>query len=156
MENQAYTLRAIAKHAGVPTLREVAQTAGLQAAYRITVHYHDLRARDSVATLVYTRQNGAQLGVVFLGALAHKPLQHTILQNRYEAFVRSLQMMHFDALPDQAKLPAHSADLWLVERAAGSFLKSVILAPDAAEGSYQLLANVIREYLPAALKVVSL
>jgi hypothetical protein len=155
VENQAAILRSIAQHAGQPLLRAVAGGAGVQAAYRVSLHYHDRRARDSVATLVFSRLNGAQLTVVFLGALAHKPLTHPLAPSRYEAFVRALQMLRFDHLPDQPDIPLRNLDLWMIERAAGGYTKSVILAPDLARGTYALLIDTVREYLPAALRVVT-
>jgi hypothetical protein len=155
MENQAAILRAIAQHSGQPSLREVAASAGIQAAYRVSIHYHDRRARDSVATLTFSRINGAQLMVVFLGALGHKPLTHPLAPSRYDACVRAFQMMRFDNMTDQPGIPLHSADLWMVERAAGSYVKSVILAPDTAHGTHGLLVDTVKEYLPSALRTVT-
>ncbi|NWF68099.1 MAG: hypothetical protein HXY40_03350 [Chloroflexi bacterium] len=154
MENQAAMLRAIAQHAGLPALRELAGRAGVQAAYRVTVHYFDRRARDSVGTAEFSRVSGARLTVVFLGALGHRPLQHPLAPSRYEALVRALQMLRFDNLSDQPDIPLHGVDLWMVERAAGGFVKSVILAPALARGTYALLIDTIKEYLPTALKLV--
>ncbi|MFN8373089.1 MAG: hypothetical protein U0694_09465 [Anaerolineae bacterium] len=155
MENQAAILRGIAQHVGLPTLREVASSAGVQAAYRVSIHYFDRRARDSAATLTFSRVNGAVLNVVFLGALGHKPLTHPVAPSRYDAFVRALQMMRFDNLHDQPDLPLHGVDLWMVERAAGGYVKSIILAPELARGIYGTLVDTVREYLPAALRVVT-
>jgi hypothetical protein len=155
MENQAAILRAIAQHSGQPSLREIAANAGIQAVYRVSIHYHDRRARDSVATLTFSRIDGAQLMVVFLGALGHKPLTHPLAPSRYDAFVRGLQMMHFDNMTDQPDIPLHSADLWMVERAAGGYGKSVILSPEVARGNHALLVDTIKQYLPAALRVVT-
>ncbi len=61
----------------------------------------------------------------------------------------------FDHLPDQPDLPGYDAtDLWLVERAAGTFAHSVIVAPDLARDQYARLVNAVKHGLPAVLRQV--
>jgi len=52
-------------------------------------------------------------------------------------------------------LPAYNlTDLWLIERAAGTFAHSVILAPELARDEYSKLVNAVKNGLPEALRVV--
>jgi hypothetical protein len=92
--------------------------------------------------------------VRYVGAFQEKPLFHVIELDRYEAFMRALQKVRFDHLTDQPGLPAHGIDLWLVERAAGSFSKSIILSPKHAEGQYATIVDAVKTYLPEALRAV--
>ena len=83
-----------------------------------------------------------------------KPLVYNVTTQRYEHFVATLNAVRFDQLDDQPALPPYGADLWLLERAAGSFTKSVVLAPDRAEGTHATLVAAVRADLPEALREV--
>lgn len=151
----SYILRVIADRTGAAPLPKIALQPGVQAAYRISVHYYDKRACDSVATLCrYTSEDERTLEVRYVGAFHEKPLFHSIELERYEAFMRALQKVHFDHLPDQSGLPAHGIDLWLVERAAGSFSKGIILGPKYAAGAYAAIVEAVKTHLPEALRSV--
>lgn len=154
LTNHASTLRAIIDSAGVDALPTIMRRPGVRAVYRVTVHYHDGRARDTVATLVYSAADGARLEIVFRVTFAGKPLVHPITPARYEAWTAALGALNIDRLPDQRNLPTYGADLWLVERAAGSFLKSVIIAPALADGAHAALVHAVRTHLPDALREV--
>lgn len=153
MEYQAYLLRSIGDQMKLTPLQKVAMQPGISAVYRLTVRYHDRRACDSVATLQRWREQ-MTLEIVYRGRFDHKPLKMTIQPTRYEAFVASLHKLHFDHLKDQPNLPTYGADLWLLERAAGSFAKSLILAPELAVGIYVELVNAVKTYLPEMLREV--
>ena len=88
-------------------------------------------------------------------ALNRKPLSHRIEEQRYTEFITAVKGINFDHLPDQPDLPAYnSTDLWLVERAAGTYSHSVILAPELARDAHNRLANAIKHGLPEALRQV--
>lgn len=146
-------LRAIAEQAGLEPLARLARRPAVHAVHRISVHYYDGRARSSAATLTRFGVDGVDLALVFSRALGHKPLVHAIPLLRYEAWVKVLSALRFDHLSDQDHLPEYPmADLWLVERASGTFVKSVILAPALAEGVHAQLAQAVRTHLPEALR----
>jgi hypothetical protein len=150
----ASTLRAIIEGTGVSSLADMVRRPGTRSVYRLTVHHHDGRARDSVATLIDHGQEGVKLEVVFRVTFAGKPLVYPVTTPRYEAFVRAVQSLRFDHLADQADLPPYGADLWLLERAAGSFTRSVVIAPALADGPYAVLVACVKTYLPEALREV--
>jgi hypothetical protein len=76
------------------------------------------------------------------------------LTRRAQSFVRTLQKTGFDRLPDQPDAPYFGVDLWLVERAAGNFVKSVIIAPSKVRPPYTAVVNAIDGYLPEALREI--
>jgi hypothetical protein len=154
MELIASQLRAIADQMSLPSTRKLAQSPGVSAVYRLTVRYHDRRAADSVATLMRVGKSEAKLEIVYRGLFNHKPVVVAFDEARYEAFTSILQKVHFDSLTDQQNIPSHGVDLWLLERAAGTFNKSVIIAPELTGSVYARLVYMIGSTLPEAVREV--
>jgi hypothetical protein len=152
---QAPLLRGIADSLGLKPVTEIARQPGVREVYRVTVQYFDGRASNSVATLRSTQVGGAVCEVAYQRALNRRPISHPIDEPRCQEFIQALKGIRFDKMADQSGLPAYnSTDLWLVERAAGTFSHSVILAPELARGDYNALANAVRHGLPEALRMV--
>ena len=152
---QAPLLRGIADQLGLPPVLEIARRPSVTEVYRITVQYFDGRACNSVATLLDKHGAEIVLETVYQQALARKPLTHRIDAERYAEFVKAVKGLRFDHMADQPGLPTYnSTDLWLVERAAGTFAHSVILAPELARDEYSRLANAVKNGLPQALRIV--
>jgi hypothetical protein len=154
VEHHAYTLREVARAAGLKTVQQIAQQPGMKAVYRITVRYKDGRKRSSVATLRHSLGEDIVLEVVYQGLFKHKPLVHRIPIVRYEAFRSALHKAGFDRMRDQPDVPFHGVDLWLVERAAGSFVRTLILAPERADGTHAAVISGVQQYLPEALRQI--
>jgi len=154
MELLASQLRAIADQMGLPSTGKITQTPGVSAVYRLTVRYHDRRAADSVATLRRMGKGEAKLEIVYRGLFNHKPVIASFDDARYDAFVSALQKVHFDSLPDQQNIPPHGVDLWLLERGAGTFNKSVIIAPELTGSVYARLVYMLGSTLPEAVREV--
>ncbi|MEO8611120.1 MAG: hypothetical protein ABI690_24705 [Chloroflexota bacterium] len=154
MELLASQLRAIADQMGLPSTGQIAKTPGVSAVYRLTVRYHDRRAADSVATLRRIGKSDALLEIVYRGLFNHKPVTATLSAERYNAFVDVLQKVHFDNLGDQQNIPPHGVDLWLLERGAGTFNKSVILAPELTGSVFARLVYLVGATLPEAIREV--
>ena len=154
--SHAPSLRAIADAMQLESVSLLVRRPGVQDVYRITVHYYDRRACDSVATLSKSITGGVTLDVVHRRALDHKPLTYRVDDARLRAFVAMIQRVRFDKLTDQPNLPVYdSTDLWLIERAAGTFRKSVIVAPANADADpYKMLVEAVRNYMPEALRQV--
>jgi hypothetical protein len=153
--SQAPALRAFAERVGVPTVNVLARQPGTAAVFRVTAHYHDRRAQDSIATLKKD-VSGIRLELVYDRALNQKPLNYTISAERYETFFRAVLSLGFDRLTDQADIPPHDVtDIWLVERAAGTFAHSFLIAPQLAQdGAHARLINAVRNGMPEMLRVV--
>ncbi len=155
MDYQASPLRAIADQMRLEPVKTLALRPGTRAVFRLTVRYHDRRARDSVGTLRHLGRDEVKLEMVYRGLFDHKPLSIRIEPQRLEAFKTTLLRLRFDTLRDQPDLPAYGVDLWLLERAAGSFAWSVLLAPECAQGVYAELTQAVRRCLPEALRQVA-
>ncbi len=152
---QAPLLRSVADECHLPSVSQIARAPGMQDVYRITIHLFDRRASDSVSTLRCSTTDGAVLETVYQRTPLLKPIKHVMDAAEYDAFVKAVASVSFDRLPDQPRLPDYDAtDLWLVERAAGTFLHSVIVAPDLAQNQYARLVNAVKHGLPAVLRQV--
>lgn len=153
-ERLAYALRAIAERAHLPMVRHLALKPGVRSVMRVTVYHHHRTAHDSVATLCRSSLEAPELSIVHEGVFFPRPLTHPIPMERVEVVMGDLQRLHFDHLLDQPGLPLYGLDLWMVERAAGAFVKSVILSPQTADGPYAGIAAAIKSYLPEALREI--
>ena len=154
MEYLASLLTNIVDQMKLQSLTKLALQPGVRAVYRLTIRYHDRRAIDSVATVVRTSANGASLEVVFRGRFEQKPLRFPVSQADYEGLTFGFQKVNFDKLGDQPQLKSYGQDLWLWERAAGTFHKGVLLSPSDAEGVYWQLVRLAWTHLPEAVRVV--
>lgn len=150
------TLRGVAEHLHLERVTQLARRPGMQAVYRITVHYFDGRASDSAATLYRTTADGVRFELRFQRALGGKPLSSPVSLDTYETFIKALQSIGFDHMDDQPNLPAYNmTDVWLIERGAGTFVHSVIVAPELASGAHARLVNAVRNGLPEALRMMT-
>jgi hypothetical protein len=146
-------LRGIGEQVGAKALSQLGHEPGLKAVYRLTIRYHDRRAADSVATLRWTDK--ATLSVIYRGLFDHKPVITALERERYEAFMQELNKLGFDRVTDQPNIPPHGVDLWLLERAAGSFYNSVVLAPELTGNVYARLVYEMQRLLPEATRAIS-
>lgn len=148
-------LRAIAESLRLPPVSEIAKQPGVREVYRVTISYFDGRSCNSAATLI-AGIGEPRVEVVYQKALGEKPLVKPIAEPVYQAFVKVLRMAKFDQMPDQPNLPDYnSVDLWLVERAAGTFTRSVITAPEIVDEHPQVaVVSAVQTYLPEALREV--
>jgi hypothetical protein len=154
-ERHAFTLRAIAHRVGAPSLKDIVRQPAVRAAYQVIVYHWDRRALDVVATVRRAGAEEATLTLVYDGLPHLRPIRHALSLERYNGFVLALSRLHFDKLKDQPRMPGYGTDLWMIERAAGTFLKSVIVAPEVAQGDHARLAGVIRTYLPEVLREIT-
>lgn len=153
-EQQAFLLRNIAERLGLPPVKTLVKEPGVLGVYRVTIYYHDRRARDSCATLVDARRQEPRLSTCYRGAFGQRPITYTLSETRYEAFAQALQKLRFDHLRDQPGMPLYGLDFWMIERAAGSFLRSVIVAPQTAQGVHADLVRAVQTHLPEALRAI--
>jgi len=154
VEYLASLLTAIVEQMKLTPLEKLALQPGVRAVYRLTIRYHDRRAHDSVATVIRTGAVGATLGVVFRGRFDQKPLRFPVTQADYEGLVSGFQKVNFDKLGDQPKLVSYGQDLWMWERAAGTFHKSVLLGPEGADGVYWQLIRLAWTHLGEAVRLL--
>lgn len=147
-------LRLIAARLDLPPLAEVARRPGINEAYRLTIQYHDGRCADQVATLTHSQHREVLLSVVYRRLYQHPALEYLLEEDRFKDLDIALRRLKFDQMDDQPDLPFIGVDFWLIERASGSYLHDLVLAPDSAEGLYGWLADTFRDRLPEALRTL--
>lgn len=134
--------------------RDLVQQPGINEVLRVTIAYHDGRHPNQVSTLM--RGHG---GDCTLLAVYDKPgkdirFTHTISAERYALLLTTLRRLKFDTLDDQPDVPFFGVDLWLLERASGSFYHDVVLSPESARGFYREIVLALRTHLPEALRAI--
>ena len=153
-ERHAANLRWLAERLGHAPLKELTRQPTISALYRVTISYHDHRALDAVATLRYQRGQPPTLSISYEGAFQRRPLSYTLPPDRYRDWTLALQRLRFDRMPDQTGLPLYGLDIWMLERAAGGFVHSVILSPQTADGPHADLVEAVHAHLPEVLREV--
>lgn len=154
MRYHAAPLRAVAEFVGLPEIAKIALEPGVKSVYRVTVNHPDGDGRNSVATVRNALIDNMKMEIVYQGLFDHKPIKHISDDEKYAAFEALLRKVRFDNLPDQPGIALYGETLWLLERAAGSFYKSVILSPTKAEAVYGEIVNAIRDNFPEAVRGV--
>lgn len=151
---RADPIRLIALRLRQDELRNVVQKPGFNEAFRITIQYDKADHSNQVATL--TRGHGA---ACTLKVIYDKPgkdvyFDYAIEQERYKNLIAALRRIKFDTMDDQPDVPFFGVDMWLVERASGSFYHDVVLSPESARGFYRELILAMREHLKEALRAI--
>ncbi|GAB4310331.1 MAG: hypothetical protein Kow00117_03770 [Phototrophicales bacterium] len=144
----------LAERAGLPPVKQIAAQPGTKSVYRITLHYPDQSASDVIGTVRIARIEPTQLQVVYYGHFNNKPLIYPISEIRLNQFIQHISKLKFDKLPDQPDIPYYGVDLCMIERAAGTFLRSVLLAPKYAQGVYATLFDEICRVFPELIRKI--
>lgn len=140
---------------GLSDLAAAARGSGVITALQVVVYQGRRPLRHSVARVVETHLGAIDLLVAYEG-VDLSPLRMTLDRDQIEPLHKALDAARFSRLDDQAGLSRDDAPLWLVQRATGSHLHSVILAPDKPELPWSRIVNAIDACLPAALRELSL
>ncbi len=146
----------LAGNLGLPDLLLVVRQAGVMTVLQLTVYYAEQRLRHSVAQLIEYQWGDVALQVAYEGVKLSQPLQLPLERRRIDKLQAVLLELRFGKLRDQANLSYAERSLWLIQRAAGAHIHSVMLAPDRAELPYTRLVNAIDAYLPEAIREVPL
>ncbi len=157
MRPRSAPLRLVAVRLDEPELEALARAPGVIEVFRATVQYHDARCPDQVATLTKRRAiEGARLRVAYRRS-NDKPLVFELVVDagRYGIFCAGLRKLEFDRLDDMPNIPWSGADLWLLERASGTFHHDFIIPPDHATGLYAQIVTLVRDNLKEAVRTIS-
>lgn len=154
MEQYAALLRDVAARAKLKTVKQLAAQPGTKAVYRVTIQYDRMRAAETVATVVCRLPEDVELEVIYLGHFGNRPITRHLSRDVYDSLVNDLNVLNFDKLPDQPNIPFFGVDMWLVERGAGGFVKSLLVAPQVAEGVYAQVVSTISVSLPEAVREI--
>ncbi len=151
---RADPIRLIALRLRQDELRNLTARPGVNEAFRVTIQYHDGRHPNQVATLTRGHGSTCMLKVVYDRPGKNVYFDYTIEAERYKRLLSALRRLKFDDLDDQPDVPFFGVDLWLVERASGSFYHDVVLSPGSARGFYRELILALREHLKEALRAI--
>jgi hypothetical protein len=156
MRPQSAPLRFIATRLQVADLPIVVRQPGAGEALRITIQYHDARHPDQIGTLIKTLTGGATLTVIYRRAeTTPLTMMYEFEAARYQALGAGLRRLSFDKLDDAPDTPWFGADLWLVERAAGTFHHDVIIAPATAVGAYSEIVTLFQTIAREVIRTIN-
>lgn len=155
MDQYIHLLHNLADRAGVPPLKQVALQPGMKTVWRVTVHYDRGATSHVIVTVKHFGYENVVVETVYPGHFGNQPIVRTLKLADYEHLTGELQHLNFDKLIDQPNIPFYGVDVWLVERAAGGFLKSVGFSPQTASGDHARLMDILRQYLPEVVRVIA-
>lgn len=145
-------MRLIATRLGLAEMKVLTLRPPIHEALRVSIHYEKGDAPDSVATLERGRGDACRLQVVYDKVARPAVLEYAIDLPRYQRLLANLRQTGFDKLDDEDDVPFVGVDLWLVERAAGSFYHDVVISPEHAQGKHAEVVRLLREYLMEAVR----
>jgi hypothetical protein len=151
---RADPIRLIALRLRQDELRSVAQKPGINEAFRVTIQYGSPDHPNQTATFTRGHGDNGKLKVIYDKPGKEVYFDFAIPLERYQAFMIALRRVKFDTMDDQPDVPYFNVDLWLVERASGSFYHDVVLSPESARGFYRELVLAIREHLKEAVRPI--
>ncbi|MEQ8672367.1 MAG: hypothetical protein RLP44_15795 [Aggregatilineales bacterium] len=154
MERIAHTFRQVAERVSIAPVKDLIKQPGMRNVHRVTVHYHDFRASDAVATLTQRLSEPARLEVIYEGHFDHKPLTRQFSATDFERFCQVFLNIRFDKMIDQQGVSPFGVDVCMVERASGGFERSIIFAPSKADGYYATVYNAVSAYIPEVVREV--
>ncbi|MBN1679448.1 MAG: hypothetical protein JW966_04100 [Anaerolineae bacterium] len=152
---RADPIRLVALRLRQDELRHVTQQPGINEAFRVTIQYHDGRYPNQVATLERGHGPMCTLHVVYDKPNKDVYFSHHVPVEQFKDLLGSLRRAKFDTLDDQPDVPFFNVDLWLVERASGSFYHDVVLSPGSAGGPHRELVVAIRQHLKEAVREIN-
>ena len=151
-------LHIVAERLALPSLRKVVARPGVNEAVRLTVYYPDGAQSSSVATLERGFGADCRLWVVYDRFDDRgEPFAYafTIPLERYHKLLAALRLSRFETLDDAFDAPPSGVEVWLVERAAGSYFHDVVLSPVNAAAHHRELALAFKTHLPEAVRALS-
>lgn len=146
----------LAGQLGLPDLGRAAGEAGVMSVLQVSAYYAERRVRHSVARVSEYQTGEIELQVVFQGVSLAEPLRLTVGRESMEKLDDVLLRVKFDKLGDQPALSYGERSLWLIQRAAGTHVHGIMVAPDRPEAPYTTIVNAIDAYLPEAIREIPL
>lgn len=154
LSRRADPIRLIAVRLGQGELKNETSKPGVNEALRISIQYHDGRHPNSVATVRRRHGDACELTVAYdKDKLSY---DFALPVERYQKMLIALRASKFDTLDDEENLPYFGIDMWLVERASGSFYHDIVLSPDHATGHHREIIVATRQHLPEAVRELAL
>ena len=120
----------LAGRLGLPELEQVARAAGVMNVLQVTAYYTERRVRHSLARVIEYQPGETELHVAYEGVNVGKPMVLPVERDRMEALNAVLLAVNFGRLSHQAGLSYGDQCLWLIQRAAGTHVYGIMLAPE--------------------------
>lgn len=152
---RADPIRLIALRLKQDELRNLTQQPGINETFRVTIQYHSTDHPNQVGTLIRGHGGNCTLKVVYDKPGKDVYFTYPVEGERFQKLVMALRRARFDNMDDQPDVPFFDVDLWLVERASGSFYHDVVLSPESSRGFYRELVLAIREYMKEAVRPIT-
>jgi hypothetical protein len=152
------SLHVIAERLGLQMLRQAATRPGVNEALRLTIHYPDGSLPGSVATLERGLGADCRLRLMYdRHDDRGEPYQYEfrIPLERYHKLLTGLRLSRFEMLDDAFDAPPAGVDVWLVERAAGSYLHDIVLSPGNATGHHREVVLALKTHLPESVRALA-
>ena len=146
----------LASRLGLPELQRAAGSAGVMGILEVTVYYNQQRVRHSLARVIEYQTGEIEMRVAYEGVQLGKPMILPVEADKMAALNAVLAAVNFGKLSDQADCSYADGCLWLIQRAAGSHVHSVMRAPERPELPYSTIVNAIDAHLPEAIRQVPL
>ena len=146
----------LASQLGLPELGQAAGAAGVMSVLQVSAYYAERRVRHSVARAIEYQTGEIELQIVFQGVSLKAPLRLQVERQKMEQLDDALLRVKFDKLGDQPGLSYAERSLWLVQRAAGTHVHGILVAPDRPETPFSTIVNAIDAYLPEAIRELPL
>lgn len=152
LSRRADPIRLIATRLGQGELKQLTNEPTVSEALRVSIHYHEEDAPNSVATLRRGHGDDCQLQVVYDKAPKPVKFEFEVAVDTYRELMKAIRQAKFDTLDDEENLPYFGVDMWLIERVAGSFYHDIVLCPTSARGHHRELVLAMKELLPQSVR----
>jgi hypothetical protein len=140
----------------LPEVTRIVRQPGVGEALRLTIQYHDGRHPNQVATITKSQTGEVKLLVAYRRANDQSlSWSYDLPLARYQVMGAGLRRLNFDKLDDPPDIPWYGADLWLVERAAGSFHHDVIVPPASSSGAHGEIVRLISDQWKEAVRAIN-
>lgn len=146
----------LARSLGLPDLEQVAAQAGVTSVIQVSAYYGGRPVRHTVARVIEHQSGEVEMLLAYEGVRLDKPIRLAVESERLERLQAVLLEARFGKLGDQADLSYDERSLWLIQRAAGTYVHGILVAPDRPELPYSTIVNAIDAFLPEAIREVPL
>lgn len=146
----------LASSLGLPDLARAAREPGVMSVLEVSAYYAERRLRHSAARVFEYQLGEIELQVAYEGVRLETAPRISVDSARMDKVNAVLLAVKFRTLGHQPNLSYEERSLWLIRRAAGSHIHSVMVAPDRPQPPYSTIVNAIDDWLPEAIRELPL
>ena len=146
----------LAHRLGLPDLERVAARAGVVSVWQVSAWHGERRLRHSVGRVIELQTGEHELQLAYEGVKLAEPIRHAVSEENMDKLRAVMLRQRFGKLGNQPGISRDERVIWLVQRAAGSHLHGILVAPDRPLKPWSAIVNAIDAYLPEAIREVPL